>query len=53
MVATVKKKARAATVKVSIVQPKVKKENRAASVIAKSRVRTKTSVDFVKAVRGR
>ena len=51
--ATVKKTSRAGIVKVHVVQPKVKKEHRAASVIAKSRVRTNTYVDFVKVVRGR
>jgi hypothetical protein len=38
---------------VRVAKPKVDKSKRAASVRASSRVSTKTSVDFVKAVRGR
>jgi hypothetical protein len=41
------------TPRVRVTQPTVKKQDRAASVVTHSKVQTTTSVDFVKAVRGR
>lgn len=52
MATATKKAPRTGKIKVRTTEPKVKKADRAAS-LAKSQVRTKTDIDFVKAVRGR
>jgi hypothetical protein len=53
MAVTTKKAPGTGKLKVRVTEAKVQKSQRAESVRANSQVRTKTGIDFVKAVRGR